>query len=142
MTIDELVAISGMPGLYKIGTSRSNGMIVEDIDSGKSRFISMRKHQFTPLGTVAIYTEMDATELSIVFETMAEKEASMPIPSVNSSSNELFEYFEEILPDYDRDRVLVSDVKKVIKWYLFLKKRELFPFEKSQDDNPTDEESE
>ena len=129
MKIDELVAVSGLPGLYKIGAARNNGMIVEDIDSGKSRFLSVRKHQFTPLGTVAIYTESDATEINQVFESMAEKAEEFPIPNVKGNSGELFTYFGNILPDYDRERVLVSDVKKVIKWYLFLTKRELFPFE-------------
>ncbi len=131
MKIDEIVAVSGLPGLYKIGSSRSNGMIVEDFDTEKSKFVSLRKHQFTPLGTVAIYTDDDATELNIVFESISEHEASHPIPTLNSPSKELFDYFGIILPDFDRDRVLISDVKKVLKWYHFLKKRALFPFEKS-----------
>jgi len=134
MTIDEIVAVSGMPGLYKIGGSRPNGMIVEDLDSGKSKFVSMRKHQFTPLGTVAIYTHEDATEINTVFETIAAKETSVPPPPLNSPSGQLFDYFEKILPDYDRDRVMVSDVKKVIKWFYFLKKRALFPFDPSTED--------
>ncbi len=129
MTIDEIVAVSGLPGLFKIGGSRPNGMIVEEIVSGKSRFVSMRKHQFTPMGTVAIYTDDDATEINTVFETIAAQEESNPPPALSSSSKDLFAYFGTILPEFDRERVLVSDVKKVIKWYHFLKKHDLFPFD-------------
>lgn len=140
MKIEDIVAVSGLPGLYKISGSRSNGMIVEDIDSGKSRFVSMRKHQFTPLGTVAIYTYEDATEINTVFQNIAELEKTSPLPSLKSSSKELYQYFENVLPDFDKDRVLISDVKKVIKWYMFLTKRELFPFESSIEEGGEEEE--
>lgn len=134
MKIDEIVAVSGLPGLFKAVTSRNNGMIIEDIDTQKSRFASIRKHQFTPLATVAIYTDDDATEINEVFSTMLSKEASLPIPDLKTtSSRDLFKYFGEILPEYDTDRVLISDVKKVLKWYSFLRKRDLFPFEASED---------
>lgn len=129
MKIDEIMAVSGMPGLYKIGAARNTGMIVEEIDSGKSKFLSVRKHQFTPLATVAIYTNADSTEINDVFETMAAQADTNPIPPVKSPADVLFTYFEKILPDYDKERVLVSDVKKVIKWYNFLTSRQLFPFE-------------
>lgn len=134
MKIDELIHVSGLPGLYKIGASKSNGIIIEDIDSGKSRFASMRKHQFTPLGTVAIYTMDDAEELTKVFDTIEAKSEEYPIPSLKSSSDILFAYFKNILPNYDEDRVLISDVKKVIKWYTFLKGRSLYPFEISSEE--------
>ena len=134
MKIEDIIAISGLPGLYKVGTSRSNGMIVEDIDTGKSKFISARKHQFTPMATVAIYTEEDATEIKDVFQTMLDKEVELPLPSTESPKKDLFDYFAVILPDYDRDRVMVSDVKKVIKWYRFLRERSLFPFDSSEEE--------
>ena len=115
MKIEDIVAISGLPGLYKVVTSRANGMIVEEIPSGKSRFASVRKHQFTPLGTVAIYTEDDAIEISKVFEEIASQEADNPIPALSNSQKDLFAYFAKIIPDYSRDQVMISDVKKVIK---------------------------
>ena len=129
MKIKELIHVSGLPGLYKIGATRSNGLIIEDIDTGKSKFASMRKHQFTPLSSVAIYTETDATELIKIFDSIAELENQIPIPELNSATHLLFEYFGSILPDYDKERVMISDVKKILKWYIFLKKRELYPFE-------------
>ena len=132
MKIEDIVAISGLPGLYKIVTSRANGMIVEEIPSGKSRFASVRKHQFTPLGTVAIYTEDDAVEIKKVFEKISSQEAENPIPALSSSQKELFGYFATIVPEYSRDQVMISDVKKVIKWYKFLVKNGLFPFSEEE----------
>ena len=139
MTLEDLIAVSGMSGLYKVAASRNNGLIIEDIDTGKSKFVSMRKHQFTPLGTVAIYTELDAVELKLVFDKMAELEPDMPPPATNLPSNQLFEYFANVLPEYDRDRVMASDVKKVIKWYQFLKSRSLYPFTSSEEESSEEE---
>ena len=121
MTLRDLVAVSGLPGIYKLVTSRSNGLVVEDIDTGKTKFCSVRKHQFTALETVAIYTDLDACEMKEVFAKI--KEHGAPTPDLKSSPKELFKYFAEILPDYDRDQVKISDVKKVIKWYNFLEQR-------------------
>ncbi len=128
MKFEEIIHVSGLPGLFKVGSTRSNGIIVEDIDSGKSRFISVRKHQFTPLSTVSVFTEDDTIELIKIFDQMAEKEESNPLPSVKEDPSVLFDYFVNVLPDYDRERVMVSDVKKIIKWYNFLKDRDLYPF--------------
>lgn len=123
MNLKDLVAVSGLPGIYKLVTSRNNGLVVEDIDSGKTKFCSVRKHQFTPLETVAIYTDVDACEIKAVFQKI--KEHGAPTPELSSSPKELFSYFAEILPDYDRDQVRISDVKKVIKWYNFLDQRDM-----------------
>lgn len=128
MKFKDFVAVSGLPGLFKLSVSRPNGLIVEDVDSGKTKFLSVRKYQFTPLETVAIYTDDDATELKVVFATMQGKEATNPIPNVSEKPSVLFDYFKEILPDYDRERVIISDVKKVIKWYNFLKERNVIDF--------------
>ena len=127
MNLKDIVAVSGLAGLFRMVTNKNNGLIIADMDTGKTRFASVRKHQFTPLGTVAIYTDTDSTPIADVFQQMTEKTVELPIPSPKGKPGELFAYFSEILPDYDRDRVLISDVKKVIKWYLFLASRDLLP---------------
>ena len=121
MDLKELVAVSGLPGLYKLVTSRSNGLVVADIDSGKTRFASLRKHQFTPLETVGIYTYTDTTELKEIFKSMILN----PPPEGKVENSKYFDYFEMILPDFDKDKVYLSDIKKIIKWYEFLKKRDM-----------------
>ena len=133
--IEKYVAVSGMPGIHKISTSRTNGLLIENMDTGKTRFISMRKHQFTPLATVSIYTEDDTRELTKVFQSMIDQYEDNPPPATNAKASDLFEYFEDILPTYDKDQVFIGDVKKVIKWFNFLNERKFF-----DDTEPSDEE--
>ncbi len=125
MNLEPFVAVSGESGLFKLVTSRNNGLVLESLDTGKSRFYSVRKHQFTPLGTVAIYTLQDATPLNEIFETMKSRLNTTPPVSVKAPKHEIEEYFESILPDYDEDRVFVNDMKKVIRWFGFLENRGL-----------------
>lgn len=129
MNIKNIVAVSGLPGLFKLAATKTNGLLVSDLDTGKTRFCSVRQHQFTPMETVALYTDTDTTEIRVVFQTMLDKEAELPIPSPNASHKDLQKYFEVILPDYDRDKVFHSDMKKVIKWFNFLNERGLLTAE-------------
>ena len=125
MRIKDIIAVSGVPGLSKLVTSRDNGLLLQDLDSGRTKFYATRKHQFTPLETVAIYTNVDTIELKEVIKTMIEKEEENPIVAHNASSPEIISYFETIIPDYDRDRVYISDMKKVLKWYKKLEEKGL-----------------
>lgn len=125
MKLEEYIAVSGLPGVYKAGASRSNGLLIENLDTGKSKFASVRKHQFTPLASVAIYTNMDSTPLDEIFATMKSQMETNPPIDLSRPSPEIFQYFESILPDFDRDRVYISDIKKVIKWFNYLNERSL-----------------
>ncbi len=134
MKIEEFVAVSGMSGLYKMVANRPNGLIVENLEDGKRKFAPSRKHQFTPLASIGIYTDDDTAELKVVFRSMLEQLESNPPLPLNSPSKELVEYFGKVLPEFDRDRVFVSDIKKVIKWFNFLNGRQLITMEDLQDE--------
>jgi hypothetical protein len=134
MNLDKYIAVSGLPGLYEIVKSRNNGLLVSDIDTQKTKFVSMRKHQFTPLATVAIYTYDDATELKVIFKTMMEQMEENPPVSVKEKSEAIRDYFGSILPDHDEDRVQISDIKKVIKWFNFLNERSLLTFDSDEEE--------
>lgn len=125
MKLENILAVSAMPGLYKLVTTRKNGLVIEDYDNGKRTFISLRKHQFTPLQSVAIYTYSDVEEIQEIFKRMRDQKAVHPVPESNASSDQLHTYFREILPDYNEDRVYVSDIKKIIKWFAFLDERNM-----------------
>lgn len=129
MKLDDLVAVSGMSGVFKLAANRDNGLIIEDLDSGKRKFAPARKHQFTPLASIGIFTLEDSTELKIIFRTMIEQMEENPVPSPGGSSKELHTYFRKILVDYDEDKVHTSDIKKVIKWFNFLNERKLIDME-------------
>lgn len=123
MNLKNIIAVSGLPGLYKLVSTKNNGLIVSDLDSGKSKFCSIRQHQFTPMETVSLYTEEDTIPISDVFKRMMDSADEHVIPSVQDSHTKLQTYFETVVPEYDRDKVYHSDMKKVIKWYNFLNER-------------------
>jgi len=132
MNLEPYVSVSGEPGLFKLVVSRNNGLVLEDVDTGRSKFYSIRKHQFTPLGTVAIYTLEDTSPLSDVFKSMLDKIVETPPVSDKAENYLIQEYFETILPNYDEDRVPLKDMKKVIKWFVFLNGRGLLTAEEEE----------
>ncbi len=127
MNLEKLVAVSGRPGIFKMAANRQNGLIIEDLDNGKKFFAPSRKHQFTPLESISIYTnnEESTAELKMVFSNMLSQFDDNPPVSVKSNSSDIKSYFSKILPDFDQDKVLVSDIKKLIKWFNFLNERSL-----------------
>ena len=127
MKFAEIIAVTGLPGLYTVVTERKGGVIVEEMETGKRRFAPARKHQFAPLESMAIYTEDgDAEPLRKVFDRMQEQQEDNPAPAPNEKSERLFDYFEDVLPTYDKDRVHASDVKRLLKWYHYLLANKLF----------------
>ncbi len=136
MNLKDLIAVSGMPGIYRLAANRNNGLIVEDLDSGKRRFASTRKHQFTPLESISIYTTDDdeAAELKTIFRNMLAQLPDKPPVSLSSKPDELRAYFKDILPAHDPDRVHIRDIKKMIKWFVFLNERELLSIDTSDEE--------
>lgn len=120
MNLSNVLAVSGLPGLYELAANIPNGLLLIPIEGGKSKFCSSRKHQFTPLETVAIYTWSDTAELKNVFNSMTVKIQEVPLPDLKGGRDVLNSYFEQILPEFDRERVYPNDIKKVIKWYVAL----------------------
>jgi hypothetical protein len=144
MNLTDIVAVSGLPGLYKMAGNRNNGLIIEDLDSGKRKFAPMRQHQFTPLESIAIYTttEEDSIELGKVFEKMLAALEEHPLVDANASSDELRAYFTAVFPEHDEDRVKAGDIKKVLKWFAFLKERDLLKMEEEQAEEGSEEKGE
>jgi hypothetical protein len=142
MNLEDFVAVSGLPGIFKLAANRSNGLIVEDLDNGKKRFVSARKHQFTPLASIGIYTLTDTEELKVIFKTMLDQLADNPPPALNVPASEILTYFKSILPNFDSDRVYVSDIKKVVKWFSFLNERNLLQSEEVTENSTKSEEEE
>ncbi len=126
MNLKDFVVVTGLPGVQRIVSTKDNGMLVANIDTGKIRFASTRKHQFSPLETISIYTDDDDTvELKAVFQKMLDQMEDNPLPDIKSPSDKLREYFTKILPNHDRDQVHISDIKKTIRWFRFMNERGL-----------------
>lgn len=121
MKLDNIISVSGLPGLYKLLASRSNGLMIESYGDLKRQFVSARKHQFTPLVSIGIYTYTDVAGLDDVLKKIDATASENPIPDVNDKSETLRAWFKSIVADHDEDRVHINDIRKVIKWYQFLK---------------------
>ncbi|MEM6321641.1 MAG: DUF5606 domain-containing protein [Bacteroidota bacterium] len=134
MSLEKLVVVAGIAGVHKVAANRSNGLIIEDLDTGKKRFAPSRKHQFTPLESITIYTEDDeeTLELSKVFQNMFSQLETTPLVASNASNDELKAYFAAVVPNYDRDRVYIGDMKKIVKWFRFLNDRSLITLEEEE----------
>lgn len=126
MKFQDLVSVSGLSGLYQLVGSRGDGAIVKNFDDGKTSFISARKHEVTPLDSIEVFTQTDNIALRDVFLRFMENEPSVDSMDVLSKGKEdITTTFAQLFPDYDKDRVYLGDMKKMIKWYLVLKKLDL-----------------
>ena len=125
MGLEKVLAISGKPGLYKLVTQTRGGFVAESLIDGKRLSVSLQNN-VSVLSEIAIYTLTEEVPLYKVLAKIKEKENSGEC-SVNpkDSKDKLEEYFFEILPEYDEDRVYPSDIKKVIQWYNLLHKHNM-----------------
>lgn len=117
-----ILNVSGKPGLYKLISQGKNMLIVEAMDASKKRMPIYAHEKVISLGDIAIYTDDDDVPLGEVLEFIRKKENGA-VASINykkASADQLHNYFAEVLPDYDRDRVHTNDIKKLISWYNLL----------------------
>ena len=125
MTLDKILSISGKPGLYKIVTQTRTGAVVESLVDKKRLTVGAHSN-ISILSEIAIYTLTEEKPLREVLQLINEKENGGST-SVGHKDRKikLEEYFFEVLPDYDEDRVYASDIKKIIQWYNILQKNDL-----------------
>ncbi|MBA5793728.1 DUF5606 domain-containing protein [Flavobacterium sp. xlx-214] len=121
MSVEKVLAISGKPGLYELKIQTRSGFIAESLIDGKKLTVGLRSN-VSLLSEISIYTETDELKLFEVFARIAKKENNGTALDHKASNDELLVYFGEIVPDFDRDRVYVSDIKKVLNWYNILQK--------------------
>lgn len=119
MEFSKIIAVTGKPGLYEILSQTKTGVIVKSIVDGK-RFPITATHNVSLLDNIAIYTYEEEIPLGQVFKNIAEKEDGKEAISHKESGTKLQAYFSEILPNFDEERVYVSNIKKVIQWYNIL----------------------
>ncbi len=130
-----ILAISGKPGLYKLVSRANNALIVETLDNTHKRIPAFATDRITSLGDIAMFTETDDIPLYKVLANLKALEEGK-VSSLNykkASSAELQEYFGKVLPDFDRDRVHSSDIKKLIQWYNLLIEAGITDFEEKEE---------
>jgi hypothetical protein len=125
MSLERILSIAQKPGLYKLVTQTRGGFIAESLLDGKRISANLRSN-VSLLSEIAVYTLTEEVPLREVFKKIKEKENDAQTSvSHKDSKDALEEYFFDVLPDYDEDRVYVSDIKKIIKWYNLLQKNDL-----------------
>ena len=116
MNLEGIISITGKPGLFKIISQGNNVVIVENLED-KKRMPMTARYQANSLDEIGIYTIEDTAPLSNIFDIIAKKENAKQSISHKADKEDLIKYFEDILPNYDIERVYISDIKKVIQWY-------------------------
>src|SRR5450432_1466969 len=118
MEYNKIIAVTGLPGLYELLSSKTDGAIVRSLDDKSTRFVSSRIHNFTHLESIEIYTTGDNVNLVSLFNAM--EKASDKLPD-DKDPAAVKKYFEKVFPELDFERVYGSDMKKMIKWFVVLK---------------------
>lgn len=143
MSLDKILAIGGKPGLYKLVTQTRSGFVAESLLDNKRITVGMRSN-VSILSEIAIYTLDEELPLREVFLKIQEKENGEKTSVGHKEEKiKLEEYFFEVLPDYDEDRVYTSDIKKVIQWYNILHDNGITDFsaaEENASEDSTEEE--
>jgi len=122
MEYSKLVAVTGMPGLYELVNSKTDGAIVRSLEDNSTKFASSRIHNFSHLESIEVYTVRDNVNLVEIFHAMEKAGSSLPDGKDNSV---LKKYFETTYPDLDFERVYASDLRKMVKWFEILKKQNI-----------------
>jgi hypothetical protein len=139
--LKEILSISGKPGLFKLVSQGKNMLIVESL-LDKKRIPAYTKDKVVSLADIAVFTEFEEIPLADVFQKVKEKENGLKSSlDTKSDNNKLKNYMSEILPDYDKDRVYPSDIRKIILWYNILIENGMddFSVEKQQEDKEIEE---
>ena len=127
MSLEKILSISGKPGLYQLENQTRTGFLATSLLDGKKISVSARQN-VSLLSEIAIYTLTKELPLREVFSKISEKENGGEAINHKSSRDQLEEYFFEVLPDYDEDRVYPSDIKKIVQWYNLLIKKGITDF--------------
>ena len=135
MEYNRIVAVTGLPGLYELVSSKNDGALVRSLDDKTTKFISSRVHNLSHLESIEVYTIRENVNLADVFTAM--QNSSEPLPDAKDSK-QLKAYFETVYPDMDFDRVYSSDLKKMIKWFEVLRSNNV-EIKVSQYDEQSDE---
>jgi len=117
MEYQKIVSVTGLPGLYEVLSSKTDGAIVRGLDEKTTRFVSSRVHNLSHLESIEVYTNADNANLADVFLAMQKKGGKTPD---EKDAKAVKGYFEEVFPELDFERVYHSDMKKMVRWYSIL----------------------
>ncbi len=122
MEYAKIIAITGLPGLYEMVSTKGDGAIVRSLDDQSTKFVSGRVHNFTHLESIEIYTERENVNLVEVLTAMKSSDEKLPSEKDNKAVQS---YFAKVYPTLDLERVYASDMKKIVKWFDVLERNKV-----------------
>ena len=131
-----ILSISGRPGLFKLVSQGKNMLIVESLTT-KKRMPAYARDKVVSLGDIAIYTDGEEVPLSKVMTTIYEKNVKALDPNSYKTNDEIRDFFLDVLPNFDQDRVYLTDIKKIISWYNLLLEAGITSFEEEKTEDYT-----
>ena len=122
MELSEIASISGKGGLFKVVKPGKSGVLLESLDAAKTRLVASATQRMSLLSEISIYTTTKEGTVALVdvLKKINQDFGNDLGIDANSESNELKSFLKSVLPEYDQDRVYVSDIKKLVKWYSIL----------------------
>jgi hypothetical protein len=139
MDLSKILAISGKPGLYKMISQTKTGFIVESLTDGK-RFPVFAHERISSLEEISIFTTTDEDiQLKKVFKKFFDKLEGKPAPDANANGDAIKKFFLEAVPEYDAERVYVSDMKKALTWYNLLLDKGIVEFTEEEEEKKKEE---
>lgn len=141
MDLSKILSITGKNGLFKLIAQGRNHFIVESLVDGK-RFPAYSQDGVANLDNISIFTDGEDVSLQSVFQAIYRKENGNKLTVNISDSQALKQYFAEVLPNYDRERVYVSNIKKVVQWYNLLTEHQLVDLEEKKEEETAEQPAE
>lgn len=129
MEYRQIVAVTGLSGLYQLVNTKNDGAIVRSLNDKSIKFVSARIHHITPLESIEIYTTDENVRLHEVLQSIQQNDTDVAQLANKKDDKAAKAYFKTILPNYDEERVYNSDIRKVLKWYEILKANDLLHFD-------------
>ena len=118
MEYSKLISVTGLPGLFELVGSKTDGAIVRNLEDKTTKFVSSRVHNFSHLESIEVYTERENVNLVEVLQAMDASKETLPD---EKDSKGVVAYMKKVYPDMDFERVYASDMKKMVKWFSILK---------------------
>lgn len=141
MELKEILSISGVPGLYKYVAQGKGGIIVESLGDSRRTMVG-GSSKVSALGDIAIFTDSEEVALAEIFQSIFDKNDGSTVTLSNKSTDdELHAFLGDVLPNYDRERVHTSDIKKLVSWYNILVGAGMTEFKVEEQDGEDEDES-
>ncbi len=138
MDLSKIMSISGKSGLFKVVSQLKNAVLVESL-TDKRRFPAFAHEKISSLEEIAVFTSGEERPLKEILKAMYEKLEAKPAPDPHGDNGKLQAFFLEVVPDYDQERVYISDIKKMVSWYNQLLEHNLLDFTEKEEEKPAEE---